>query len=306
MGGGERHQLDQPLERDHAAPRQGGIEHREGGFQPYDAHRTALEAARLFLGGVRRVVGGDHVDRAVAQALEQRVAVGGGAQRRVHLEAAVLLQIVLAQREVVRRGFAGDVHAALLRRADQRDAFLRRDVADVIGAFRLVRQLQVALDRPPFALGDDAAVIVRLGIAPRVNVAAVQQRIVLAVRRDDLAKRRRARHGLAHDRGVLHAASVVGKRDDVRGHALEIGDSLAPFADGQRAVGKNLHACGAADHLPLNIQRFNAVGHGIQIGHGAHGRKAAVRRGQRARADRFLIRKARLTQMHMNIHETGQ
>lgn len=40
---------------------------------------------------------------------------------------------------------------------------------------------KVALDRPPFAFGADAAVAVRSGIHTVVNVTAAQKRIVLAV-----------------------------------------------------------------------------------------------------------------------------
>ena len=55
-------------------------------------------------GGVRGVVGGDAVDRAVAQALDQRLAVGLGAQRRVHLEAVRVeaAHLLVGEAEVVR------------------------------------------------------------------------------------------------------------------------------------------------------------------------------------------------------------
>ena len=57
------------------------------------------------------MVGGYHVYRAVQQSLYQRGAVGLAAQRRVHLEAAVLLQVRVRQQQVVGGGLAGDIHA---------------------------------------------------------------------------------------------------------------------------------------------------------------------------------------------------
>ena len=63
------------------------MERGEGGLEAGHAHRRLLERHLLFLRRVRGVVGGDALDRAVAQALDQRLAVGLGAQRRVHLEA---------------------------------------------------------------------------------------------------------------------------------------------------------------------------------------------------------------------------
>ena len=52
------------------------------------------------------MVGGDHVDRAVGDPGAQRVAILGGAQRRVHLEVRVVAdQIVVGEDQVVRGDF---------------------------------------------------------------------------------------------------------------------------------------------------------------------------------------------------------
>ena len=84
------------------------MERGEGGLQAGHAHRRLLEGDFLFLGLVRRVVGGDALDRAVAQALDQRLAVGLAAQRRVHLEAARVeaADLLVGEAEVVRGGLA--------------------------------------------------------------------------------------------------------------------------------------------------------------------------------------------------------
>ena len=51
---------------------------RQRGFQAGDAEGGALEFHLLFVEGVGRVVGGDRVDGAVDDALNQRFAVGSG------------------------------------------------------------------------------------------------------------------------------------------------------------------------------------------------------------------------------------
>ena len=65
----------------------------------------------------------------------------------------------------MRRGLAGDVHAAALGCADEGDAF-RGDVADVVGAAGLLGEPEVPGDRPPLALGADAAVAGAWAYAP--------------------------------------------------------------------------------------------------------------------------------------------
>ena len=64
------------------------------------------------------MVGRDAVDGAVAQALDQRLAVVLGPQRRVHLEAGVeAADRLVGERQVVRRRLAGDPDARLPSRA---------------------------------------------------------------------------------------------------------------------------------------------------------------------------------------------
>ena len=82
-----------------------------------------VELHLLVVHGVGRVVGGDAVDGAVAQALEQRPAVGLAAQGRVHLGGGVVLAVLhqlVGQQQVVRRRLGGDAHAAGLAPAGRR------------------------------------------------------------------------------------------------------------------------------------------------------------------------------------------
>ena len=86
-GGTAGQPLDQQAELDRPGQDELGVQRGKGGLQPGHPHRRLLEGNLLFLQRVRGVVGGDALDRAVAQALDQRLAVGLGAQRWVHLEA---------------------------------------------------------------------------------------------------------------------------------------------------------------------------------------------------------------------------
>ena len=54
----------------------------------------------------------------------------------------------------------------------------------------------------------------------------------------------------------------------------------------------------------LLVQGLPAVGHGLEVGHGAHGGVAACRGRGRTGGDGLLIRKTRLPKMDMNINET--
>ena len=97
------------VELEHAGQDQLGVERRERGLQPGRAHRRLLERHLLLVARVRRVVGGDALDHAAAQRRRSAPAVGLGAQRRVHLEAAVeRADGLVGQRQVVRRRLAAD------------------------------------------------------------------------------------------------------------------------------------------------------------------------------------------------------
>ena len=86
---GERRDRALVVERAHADE----VEHdRQRGLEAEHAGRRALELDVLLDGRVRRVVGRDRVDRAVGERLEQRLLIGGRAQRRHHLGARVVVR----------------------------------------------------------------------------------------------------------------------------------------------------------------------------------------------------------------------
>ena len=144
------------------------------------------------------------------------------------------------------------------------------------------------------------------GIRAVVDVAAAEQGIVLAVRSKDLAEAAALGHRLAHHALGLHAASVVGKGDDVWRHARKVCELLALFADRDRPVGVNMDERVLLDERALKIQRVDTVGDGVQVRHSGNVGEAAVRGSQRAGADGLFIRKSRLSKMNMNINETGK
>src|SRR5207253_11209800 len=77
--------LDQQRQVDRPRQDQLGVQRGEGGLEAGDAHRRLLVGDVLFLRLVGGVVGGDALDRAVAEALDQRLTVALFAQRWVHL-----------------------------------------------------------------------------------------------------------------------------------------------------------------------------------------------------------------------------
>ncbi len=97
---------------------------RERGLEADDAERREVELDVLLVEMVRRVVGRDDVDGAVGDRLEDRLdgapreRSGGFIFRFVENDCTVLV----GEREVVRRGFAGDAEPVLLRPPHRVDA----------------------------------------------------------------------------------------------------------------------------------------------------------------------------------------
>ena len=76
---------------------------------------------------VRRVVGCDRLDRAAAQRVDQRRAIGVGAERRVHLQVRVeRAHSFVGQAEVMRRHLAGRRDSGGVRRFERLHRLARR------------------------------------------------------------------------------------------------------------------------------------------------------------------------------------
>ena len=176
----------------------------------------------------------------------------------------------------------------------------------MVGAAGLFGEPEVPGDRAPLTLGADAAVAVGAGIRAVVDIAAVQEAVVFAVRGKDLTEAAALHHGLAHEAFRLHAAAVVGKRDDAWREPVKIREPLPFFAYRDGAVGMDVDERVFFDDRALHGQRGSAVRHGVEIRHGRDVGEAAVGRGKRAGPDRLFIRKSRFTKMYMHINKTGK
>jgi len=251
------------------------------------------------------VIGGDAVHRAVRHPLHQRLPVRRGTDGRIHLEPALVPQVVLAQQEIVGRGLTGDGQPLRLGAADERHALPGGDVADVIAAAGLPDQPQVPFHHAPFALGGDARKTVGRGPASVVDAAArTQQGVDLAVGDDGAAQRPGPLHGGAHQRLGLDAVAVVRKADHLRRQSVEIGQTLPALALGDRSVGQNADHGVPADQRQLRGEIVGRIRRRTEVGHGAHRRIPARGGRRRAGGDGFLIRKTRLPKMNVNIYET--
>ena len=202
-------------------------------------------------------------------------------------------------------GLAGDVQPLGPGFADQRHALLGGDVAYVVAAAGFPDQLDIPGDLPPFALGADAPEAVGAGPGPVVDAAAMQQAVVLAVGGDQPAQRFCLPHRRAHHGVRLHAVAVVGKGDHISGHAVHVGQGFPGLVHGDGPVGEYADDGVPSEDIQLGLQVFDAVGHRVQVRHGADGGVAAPGRRQCAGANGLLIGKARLTQMNMHICEAG-
>ena len=176
----------------------------------------------------------------------------------------------------------------------------------MVVAALLLRQSEVPGDLAPLALGADAPVSVRAGVVPVVDIAAAQEAVVLAVGGDDLPQPLGLPHGLPHHGLALDAPAIVGEARRIGCHGLHVRQGFAPLAPGDGPVGVDVDRGVPGDDLPLDVQRLQAVGNGVQVGHGAHMGVAAPGGVQGAGADGFLIRKSRLSKMDMDINETGK
>ena len=138
-----------------------------------------------------------------------------------------------------------------------------------------------------------------------VDVTAVQERVVFAVGGQDYALAGRGFHRLPHHLFTLDAAAVVREGHAAAFEGVEVYQFLAFPLPGDGAVGED-----GDDGVPVNGGLFygqvlRAVRHRVQVGHGAHYRVAAPGCGQGSGTDGFLPGLARLTEVDMDVTESG-
>ena len=89
-----RQQFHETRQTDEPAVHEPVEAQRHRGLEPHDPERRPIELEGLLIRMMRRVVGGDHVNRPVNEPLDHRIAVGDLAKRRVHLEVRVVAALV--------------------------------------------------------------------------------------------------------------------------------------------------------------------------------------------------------------------
>ena len=248
----------------------------------------------------------DHVNGAIQDTFDQCFLIFFGTDGRVHFEASVFLQHGIVHCQVVGCCFTCHIQTVCFCLTDQFYTFFCGDVAYVIFHACFLYQFQIAFDLFPFAFGTDAFMSMRLSVSTLVDVAAVEQGIVFAVGCNDHVVAFDFFHGRQHHFIVLYAASVIGKCTDMRCQFIKCCQCFTHFTDCQCAIGNNFNACSFADGFQLGFQVFHTVGCRVQIWHGAYCSVAAVCCCQSACLDGFFIKKARFSQMYMNINKTGK
>ena len=268
--------------------------------------------ARFFFGGVRRMVGGDHVDGAVHQRVPQRLVVALFADGRIQPQDAAQAQHVLrVQQQVLRAGFHRHVHPAPLGRAQHEQRIGRAVVGDVHAGAGPLGQCQHAADG--LDLGHRRA---RGQVRQRVDAAGRFQP-VLAARHDGRVLC--MHHGAdAQRRQLLEAFQqrAVGGRgqvaEGVAHKGLEAGDTRVQQVfqpvDGvvaQQAVDAVVHVRGFG-RLLLQAQGFQRAGGRVGVGHLEHRGHAAAGCSGGPGLPGFLVRVARVAEVHMAVDGAGQ
>ena len=117
-------------------------------------------------------------------------------------------------------------------------------------------------------------------------------------------------HDAIRGKGLAHFdcwASTFGEAADApaqRRHVGQFALALLPHRDGR--VRTHINDRFALNQRFLHCQMLRAVRRRIQIRHRADGRISAMRARRAAGRNGLLIRKSRLTQMHMHIHKAGK
>ena len=275
--------------------------------RPVTPNGAASNGHVLLLARVRRVVGRDRRDRAVAQRVDQRRAVVARAQRRVHLQVRVeRAHRLVGEAEVMRRHLAARRDAGRLRaRAAARPTRAPRGasgaaagaVSPASESSRATPRLSPSDGQPPRPSSAETAPMCMW--PPRVSVGSSQcsasRRPVIAL----YSSARRIRPA-RRDR-----AAVVGERGGARvGELAHLGQLRALLADRDRGheADRDLRLVarrGPAGRAGRRSSRRPAIG----VRHREDRAVAAGGRGGRAGGDRLLVLAARRAQVHVRVDE---
>ena len=270
-----------------AAPRQarGGCGGRERGLEPGDAERRLLEGHLLLVPRVRRVIGGDAVEGAVAQALEEREAVGFGAERRVHLRVRVeRANGLVGEAEVVWRHLGGDRDTARLGGADRGDRGSRRHMHDMQRTLLICGEGEIALDHHRLGERRPAGQAELGRHRALVHLPVAGQRRLLLVQRQRAPGDGAVGERVAHHPGGRDRPAVVGERDRAERRQLRHLRQLLPaqpLRDRGHEPGRDDRLL--AGELDERAEHRRRVDHRVGVRHAPRCAVAAGGGGRRAR-----------------------
>ena len=173
----------------------------------------------------------------------------------------------------------------------------------MVFAARLRRQLKIPRYGAPLALRAYAGMSVGKGIGAFIYISPLYKGFILAMGGYYAAQLFYPLHKLQHKGAALHPLAVVGKAYAQRGKLLKGRRLLPLFPHGKSGKGMHAHAGVLLDYIQLLLYMRCAVRHRGKVGHGAYIGKAAAGGSRSAGGNGFLVRKTRLSEMHMNITE---
>ena len=254
------------------------------------------------------MIGGNQIESAVDQALEQCRVVRLGAQRRVHLIVGVVVaDVVFAENQVVWCHLGGDLHiAALFPPADRFHADLARNMLDVNVRTGRVRETNVAVDDDLFGTcrrSLDAKAVTHRAFVERAWSCKLGN---FAVACKKHAHFPRILHRAEQHRCVSRRVAIVGEHlHPQRAHAIDTRQLLAfaPFSDTAGSIDWDARIfCSDGKHLTNHRRRVDRR-HGV--GHHHHAGDATIDRCLGSGRDVFLRLKSWFAKMHMRIKHSG-
>lgn len=284
------------------------VERDDGGIEAGDAVGGGDEILGFFEGGVRGVVGGDHVEGAIQQAFQQGFVVGLRPQGRVHFVVGVeVTDVLVGEEEVVGRDLGGDFHvAARFPPADRFHAHFRGDVLDVDMGAGGVGEADVAVDDDLLGAGGGAGDAELVGGRAVVEGAGAGELRHLAVGGEEHAELRGVLHGAVEQGGVGGGVAVVGEHFHPGGaHAVDARHFLALAAFRDAAGGEDGDAGVAAAGFEHGGDGGTGIEGGGGVGHHHQAGDAAVDRGLGAGGDVFLVLTAGLAEMDVGVEKAG-
>ena len=176
----------------------------------------------------------------------------------------------------------------------------------MISTAGLCHQFQISCNLLILAGTANALVSMGRTVSAVMDVTAFQQFIYLAVGHNHFSQAFCLLHSLLHHFPALDTPSVVGESGNIRSHFLQVCQDFPLLPYGNRTVRINMNGRRVFNQLSLHLQIFQAVRHGLQIGHGTHTGVPASCTSRRSGFDCFLIRKSRLSEMYMHITKAGK